>query len=331
MIDKMEIINNFALKYFAGKRVLLSGACGMLAFDLLDLLAQSGALVFCSDLPAENALLRCFNVPYLRANLSKPEEVERLLAEARPEIWINCAAYTAVDRAEEDYSAAFQVNALAVANIARAARQSNCRLLHFSTDYVFGDYLSGDYVPGQGAEKNVPRPLSESFVAAPNGIYGWSKLFGEILAQEILGPAALIVRTSWLHGPGGPNFLETMLTLARSRTELKVVDDQLGSPTYTAWLAAVALKLLSREAAGVFHASSRGGISWFDFAAEIFQQAGIKIDLQRQSTVELGRPAPRPAYAVFELSKLESFLGEPCISWQEGIAAHLARLKQLKH
>ena len=242
------------------------------------------------------------------------EAVHTAVLQAGADWIVNCSAYTAVDDAETEYAKAFAVNASAVAHIARAAASAGTRVLHVSTDYVFG---------GQGSGSRQ-EPYSEEDAVAPCGIYGHSKLYGEELLRSILPDSHLVLRTSWLHGIHGKNFVDTMLRVGAERDELRVVDDQRGSPTWTPWLAAVMEKLVAKDARGVVHACSRGDVTWHDFAAEIFKQAGIEVKLSRQSTEELARPAPRPAYSTLSVAKLEEILGEPCIDWRECVAEHLS-------
>jgi dTDP-4-dehydrorhamnose reductase len=151
---------------------------------------------------------------------------------------------------------------------------------------------------------------------------------GDELIQAILPERSLIIRSSWLHGTYGPNFLETMLRVAKERSEIKVVDDQIGSPTSSYWLAQTIVNLMGKEANGIFNVSSAGSISWRDFAEEVFRQANYDVRVLSQTTQELARPAKRPPYSVLDKSKLESFLGESCIDWKEDIHIHLEQLKK---
>lgn len=230
--------------------------------------------------------------------------------------WIvNCAAYTAVDRAETDAVRAFAINATGPTNLARAARRRGARLLHLSSDYVF----SGGSTP-----------YREDHPPAPVGVYGRSKHEGDVAVMRELPDAHLIVRTSWLHGVGGPNFVDAILRQADAGGPLRVVADQIGSPTWARWLAGVLVRLIDLDARGVYHASSRGNISWFEFAREIVRLAGLDVEVHPQTTAELGRPAPRPAYSTLDVSKLEAILGEPCPSWQDGLREHLQERNRVR-
>lgn len=250
----------------------------------------------------------------VRCDITSAGNVRDLIFDTKPDWVVNCAAYTAVDKAEEDRDIAFLVNATGPANIAQAVKASGGRMLHVSTDYVFGAATSVD---------GRRRPFREDDMPHPCGIYGHSKRDGDDLVLSILADRALLLRTSWLHGIHGPNFVDTILKYSAERTELTVVDDQIGSPTFAGWLAGVISALIERDASGIFHATSRGGISWYDFAEGICARAGRVVTLIRQSTAELNRPAPRPAYSVLDTSKLENFLGEACWDWQRGLEEHL--------
>lgn len=244
-----------------------------------------------------------------------------LTSRVKPDVVINCAAYTAVDRAEEDREVAFRVNADGAANVARAAEAARARLLHVSTDYVFG---------GTGST-----PIGEDEPTHPLNVYGESKLAGERAVREILPDQSLIIRTSSLHGARGENFVHTMLRLMAERPTLNVVADQVMSPTWAGWLAEVMLDLAKLGAPGVVHASCAGAISWFEFAAAIQELAGPKLpdgtscQLIETTAAAFPRPARRPAWSVFDTSRLTALLGRRPIPWQEGLKAHLRDIGRL--
>jgi dTDP-4-dehydrorhamnose reductase len=285
----------------------------MLAGDLLPELLASGCQVTLVDKLGGDS----HGFPVRTLDITDAEAVYQVVSETAPHWIVNCAAFTAVDDAEAKQELAFAVNAEGPRVLAQTAKSLGTRLLHISTDYVLG----GDLQYGESRE-----PYTENAVPRPCGVYGSSKLAGERAIHEILPESSLIVRTSWLHGVHGPNFINTMLRLSAEREEIKVVNDQRGSPTWAGWLSTVMIRLMERDARGIYHASSRGNITWYDFAKEVFRQAGKSVRVLPQTSKELGRPAPRPAYSTFSLAKLESFLGEPCISFQEGIQRHLSRL-----
>jgi dTDP-4-dehydrorhamnose reductase len=213
---------------------------------------------------------------------------------------INCAAYTNVDGAEEDAETARAVNALGAHNIGTAAE----RVVYVSTDYVFDGAKGAPYV-----ESDPTGPLQE---------YGRSKLAGENATAET-NPNHVIVRSSWLFGAGGGNFVETMLAHGRERDELRVVDDQVGSPTFTGHLAEALVALADGEERGVLHVAGGGSCSWYEFARKIFERAGVDVRLQPCTTDEFPRPAQRPAYSV-----LASERGAPELpAWEHGLDAYL--------
>ncbi len=300
-----------------GKTVLITGALGMLGQDLQRALARTDARLVLADIRETTN-----GAAVIPSDITDPKAVDAMVREAQPDWIVNCAAYTNVDQAESDYANAFAVNAIGPANLARALKKQGGKLLHISTDYVFG---------GGSAPTPDRQPLSEDAPLAPCGIYGISKRFGDELTMSILPETQyVIVRTSWLHGRNGPNFVRTMLRLGCEQPEIRVVDDQIGSPTWAGWLAVVIVELITRDATGIFNASSRGNISWYDFACEIFRQAGVQIRVNRWTTAELNRPTPRPAFSTLDVTKLEKFLGITCPDWRQDIASHLRDLGQCK-
>lgn len=234
----------------------------------------------------------------------------------RPELIVNCAAYTKVDACEtEGRPEAFAINAEAVGDVAAAAREAKARLVHVSTDYVFD---------GRGSE-----PYREDAPVGALSVYGQTKLDGErrALAYE----RSTVVRTSWLFGPGGPNFVATIVRLIEEGKHLRVVRDQEGAPTYTLFLARAILDLAQLQAGGVVHYRNRGPVSWYDFASEI---AGLWSGANRIpevvpiTTEEFPRPAPRPAYSVLDVSRFEEITGRRVEPWGWGLAEYLTALRK---
>lgn len=222
---------------------------------------------------------------------------------------INAAAYTAVNMAEEDMYNAYQINAEAVKILAEAARDHNSRLIHVSTDYVFDGMNHRPYVETDGT-----RPVSA---------YGRTKLAGEILLQEILEDA-VIVRTSWLYSETGNNFVKTMLRLGKEREELKVVFDQIGTPTYAGDLADALLIILSKEEScayvpGIYHFSNEGVCSWYDFARKIMELAGLSCKVTPVETKDYPTPATRPAYSVLNKAKIKDTYNLIIPHWEEAL------------
>jgi dTDP-4-dehydrorhamnose reductase len=246
-------------------------------------------------------------VGYARADLdiTDPRAVRRVMEAERPDAVINCAAWTDVDGAEAAEDEATEVNGVGAGIVAAEAADVGAVVVHPSTDYVF-----------DGSSR---RPYSESDPTSPIQAYGRSKLAGEI---EIAAHAErhYIVRTSWLFGAGGNNFVETMLRMAGDLQQILVVRDQVGSPTYTGHLADALVRLLDGEAFGIHHIAGSDQCSWYEFAIEIFRQAGVDMRVLSSTTAEFPRPAARPAYSVLGTER-----DYPIVlpDWQEGLASYL--------
>ena len=242
-------------------------------------------------------------------DLSQAEPAIVALAELRPSVIVNAAAYTEVDKAESDSIDAYQINAEAVGRIAAWSAENGARLIHISTDFVFDGASKAPYEPRQQAN--------------PLGVYGASKLAGEQQIQELAKQRSAIIRTSWLYCEYGNNFVKTMLRLMEEKDQLSVVDDQIGSPTSTHGLAALIFAMiLKRNAAGTYHWTDGGSISWFEFALEI-QRQGVQegmlskaIPISPISTSEYPTPARRPAYSVLDRSRALADFDCPSVDWQ---------------
>ena len=280
-------------------RILVTGAQGMLGHDVLRVGERAGHELIPIDLP--------------ELDITDADAVGAFFARERPEASINCAAWTDVDGAESKQELAHAVNATGAGNLARAAAQIGTPLLHISTDYVFDGAAPLD---AQGNE----RPYVERDRTGPRSVYGETKLAGE---REVLAasPAHTIVRTAWLYGLDGGNFVDTMLRLAGEREAVQVVTDQVGSPTWSGHLAPAILGLLEREVRGLVHLTGAGAVSWNGFAEEIFRQAEVDCRVEPASSEQMARPAPRPAYSVLA-SERDDVLPMP--PWQDGLAGYLA-------
>src|SRR5205823_3192181 len=243
------------------------------------------------------------------------QAVERVVQRERPDWIVNCAGYTQVDRAEAEPDAAQRVNAVGPANLARAARETSARLLHISTDYVF--------------DGRARRPYREDDPVGPLSVYGRSKLAGEQAIRDILPRAHLIVRTQWLFGVGGPNFVATILRLARERPELKVVNDQHGRPTYAPDLAAALWKLIACDARGTVHCANEGAATWFDVATAAVGAAGLRVRVEPCATTDMPRPAPRPAFSVLDCARYTTLVRSPMQPWAAGLAEYVRRINRL--
>jgi dTDP-4-dehydrorhamnose reductase len=241
------------------------------------------------------------------ADLRNPQQILQAVQRTRPDWIVLAAAYTDVDGCETNSQLAFDVNCQGAVNVAGAAQQVGARLLFLSSDYVFDGTKSKPY------EVTDPR--------GPRSVYGRSKAEAEVKLQQIL-PECCIVRTSWLFGVGGKCFPDTILKLAASRTTLDVVDDQRGSPTYTPDLARAIYCLCNAGAAGIVHATNRGDSSWFEFARQIVQRAGLTTEVRPTTTDKFPRPAERPKYSVLSPSSLDRFqIAMP--TWQDALDRYL--------
>jgi dTDP-4-dehydrorhamnose reductase len=269
-------------------RVLVTGAGGMLAHDLIPALATAGHEVTAAA----------------RADLDVTDPGACLAAVAGHDLLVNAAAVTRVDDAETHEAAAFAVNATGAANLARAATAAGAAMLHVSTDYVF-----------DGA---ATEPYPEDHPVGPRSAYGRTKAAGE-WAVRALCPESWIVRTAWLYGAGGPNFVTTMARLATERDTVQVVTDQIGQPTWTADLADLIVRLLARPAPyGVYHGTATGQTSWHGLARAVFAQLGHAPDrVQPTTTAAFPRPAPRPAWSVLAHTTLDTAGIDPIGHWQQ--------------
>ena len=254
------------------------------------------------------------SVPRAGGDLARPDTLRATVAELKPSVVVNCAAYNFVDKAETEPEAAFKVNADGVRHLANACRDIGARLVHVSTDYVFG------------LDDGRTEPLDEDAPPGPVSAYGLSKLAGEYWAR-MRCPRHLIVRTCglygvWGSGGKGGNFVETMLRVAGEGKPLKVVGDQRCTPTYTADLADAIAQLITNRVTGLVHATSSGACSWHEFASEIFRLAGVTADLTAISSADFGAPARRPGYSVLAGRRLAdaSIRMRP---WQEALAAYM--------
>jgi len=241
-------------------------------------------------------------------DITSLEQCREVFAALRPDIVIHCAAYTAVDKAESEPDEAFRVNAAGTRNIAVAARECGAKLCYVSTDYVFD---------GKGTIA-----YNETDQTNPQTVYGKSKLAGEQLVAS-LHDRYFIVRTSWVYGKYGNNFVKTMLKMAGERDQMKVVHDQVGSPTYTLDLALFLLNLVQTDYYGIFHASNSGVCSWFDFAKAIFEESGKSIQLDPCTTDDFPRPATRPAFSVMDHSAIRINGLQYLRPWREALIHYL--------
>jgi dTDP-4-dehydrorhamnose reductase len=270
--------------------ILVVGANGMLGRDLLELLGEKGRGVDIGEI-----------------DITSPESVLKVLGELKPDVVVNCAAYTDVDGCESNTEVAMAVNGEGVAYLAMACRDLGALLVQVSTDYVFDGGKGAPYV-----DDDAPCPLN---------VYGESKLAGEMNAAFC--PEHLIVRTQWLYGVHGKNFVETMLRLGAEKDELTVVDDQIGSPTWTVDLALAIIALIKNGCRGTYHAANAEYCSWHEFATAIFAETGLNVTVKPMTTTELNRPARRPLYSTLECGKLTGATGFQPQSWRSALREYL--------
>jgi len=272
-------------------RVLITGATGMLGSDLGEACLARGHRVYAAG----------------RADLDITDAgaVEETVAELRPDVVVNCAAWTDVDGAEADERGAMRINDAAAASVAGAAAAHGAKVVQISSDYVFDGAKGTPYV-----ESDLPAAISA---------YGRSKQAGET-SVAIANPRHMIVRSSWLFGTGGANFVATMLRIAGEQPEVIVVSDQVGTPTYTPHLAAALAELIEGDEFGIHHLSAAGQCSWYEFAQEIFDQAGEECRVMAGTTEMLARPAPRPYYSVLGTERPDPI---KLPEWRQGLREYL--------
>jgi dTDP-4-dehydrorhamnose reductase len=280
-------------------RLLVTGGAGMLGHAVAAAATRLGHDVF--------ALSRA------ELDVTDADHVRRVVAAAEPRAVVNCAAWTDVDGAETAEAAATAINGEGAGNVARAAAEIGARIVHVSTDYVFDGVR--EHAAGGAGE-----PWIESDAVNPIGAYGRSKLAGE---EQVAAATAehAIVRTAWLFGTGGRNFVDTMLALGHERDEVSVVTDQVGSPTWTVHLAEALVELSERRGdVGILHAAGAGACSWYELAVEVFDRAGVRCRVLPTTSDRFPRPAQRPAYSVLGTEREEAPVLPP---WQDGVAAYL--------
>ncbi|RXK62459.1 dTDP-4-dehydrorhamnose reductase [Lacibacter luteus] len=243
--------------------------------------------------------------------------VENFFAATKPEYCINCAAYTAVDKAESEQEMAILVNGEAVGNLAAVCKKYNTKLIHISTDYVF--------------DGESETPYKEEDATGPINTYGRSKLLGEQLCMKE-DEDAIIIRTAWVYSSYGHNFVKTMMRLMNERNELNVVADQIGSPTYAADLAKAMLDIISsgKWESGIYHYSNEGKISWFEFAEAIKKITGSKAIVHPIETSQYPTPAKRPHYSLLNKSKIKSVYSIAVPEWKQSLADCIALLQETK-
>jgi dTDP-4-dehydrorhamnose reductase len=275
-------------------RALITGGGGMLAQALVPALEGAGHQVL--------ALSR------RDADVAQSGSLEHPIRVFQPDWLVNLAAFTKVDECEAQADSAYLVNAMGARNAAQTASVAEIPILTVSTDYVF--------------DGESTRPYREYDPPGPRSVYGASKLAGELAVRE-LHPRHLIVRTAWLYGRGGSNFVDTILRKARAGEALRVVDDQRGSPTSTTDLADGLLRLMAAGQFGTYHCTNSGDCTWYELAVYLLDRAGVRVDIKSTDSTALARPAPRPSYSVLSNLLFEHVTGHRMPHWQQAVDRHL--------
>lgn len=284
-------------------KVLVTGANGQLGRDVVLLLEKEGHSVLACDRD--------------RMDITNQAQCNEVISSYHPEVVVHCAAYTAVDAAETDIDGAYKVNAVGTRNVTVAAEKAGAKLIYISTDYVF--------------DGNSLNPYQEYDDTNPQSVYGKSKRAGELLVQS-LSSKWFIVRTSWVYGLYGNNFVKTMLKLGQEKPKLQVVHDQKGSPTFTVDLARFLVKLMQTEMYGVYHASNSGTCTWYEFTEAIFAEARnvegftIQAQLEPCTTEQFPRPAPRPRNSVMDHLSIRTNGLADIRPWREGLREFISLL-----
>ncbi len=291
-------------------KVLVTGVAGQLGYDVMGELAKRGYEAIGTD------IVDVTGMPFIKLDITNKDAVEKALAEIKPDSVIHCAAWTAVDAAEdeENHSKVYAINATGTDNIAQACKKHHCKMVYISTDYVFN---------GQGSTPWQP----DCADYAPLNIYGQSKLEGEKAVVKALDKY-FIVRIAWVFGKNGNNFIKTMLNVAKKYDTVKVVNDQIGTPTYTYDLARLIVDMIETENYGYYHATNEGGyISWYDFACEIYKQAGVSAKVLPVTTKEYGlSKAKRPFNSRLDKSKLLEVGFHPLPDWKDALSRYLKEI-----
>ncbi len=277
-------------------KIMIIGSEGMLGHDLVDVLS------------AEHEIS---TTTIDTLDITDIDKTIKTVKNNNPDVLIHAAAFTDVDGSESNPDLAYKVNAIGTRNVAVACQEADSAMVYICTDYVFN-----------GTNK---KPYREYEQTKPLGVYGKTKHLGEVYIRDTLNKF-YIVRTSWLYGYHGPNFVTTMLNLAKTNDKISVVNDQIGSPTYTVDLANAINVLIKKPAYGIYHVTNSEHCSWYDFAGEIFKQAGIEVDLKPVTTEEYPRPAPRPKYSVLENYNWKMEGHPPIRSYKEALKDYMKLL-----
>ncbi len=301
-------------------KVFVTGVAGQLGHDVMNELAARGYEGVGTDLLPQYSGIQdgsaVCSMPYISLDITDAEAVARTVRELQPSVIVHCAAWTAVDLAEDEdkQEKVERINAFGTRCLAEAAKEVGAKFIYISTDYVFD---------GQGTEPWQP----DCRDYAPLNVYGRTKLEGELAVSELL-EKYFIVRIAWVFGLNGKNFIKTMLNVGKTHDTVRVVNDQIGTPTYTLDLARLLVDMLETEKYGYYHATNEGGyISWYDFTKEIYRQAGLGTEVMPVTTAEYGlSKAARPYNSRLDKSKLREMGFEPLPTWQDALSRYLQAL-----
>lgn len=299
-------------------KVLVTGVCGQLGHDVVNELTKRGHEAIGSDItPVYSGAddgTAVTRAPYVQLDITDADAVSRVLGETKPDAVVHCAAWTAVDAAEDNEDRVRSINAGGTAHIAKACRALGAKMMYISTDYVFD---------GQGETPWAP----DCTDYAPLNVYGQTKLEGELAVRELV-ERFFIVRIAWVFGLNGKNFIKTMLSLGQKHECVRVVCDQIGTPTYTLDLARLLVDMIETDRYGYYHATNEGGyISWADFAGEIFRQAGMPTKVVPVTTSAYGlSKAARPFNSRLDKRKLIENGFEPLPTWQDALSRYLREI-----
>lgn len=279
-------------------KILVTGANGQLGYDVV------------KELQKQN--IECYGVTRKDFDLVDFEATKKFIVHYMPDVVIHCAAYTAVDKAEDERGLCYLVNASATENIAEICKKINAKMLYISTDYVFDGTKDGLY-----EVDDIPNPIN---------VYGKTKLLGEQAVQKVLDKY-FIVRISWVFGEHGNNFVKTMLKLGKEHKELNIVADQYGSPTYTADLALLLVKIIKTDKYGIYHATNEGVCSWAEFAEEIFKISGMNVKINHITTAEYPTMAKRPLNSRLSKMKLEKNNFNILPDWRKALNDFISKIR----
>ncbi len=280
-------------------KIFVTGVKGQLGHDVVNELTKRG--------------IESVGVDIEEMDITDPVSVDKVIKDAAPDAVIHCAAYTAVDAAEENEELCRKVNAEGPQNIANVCKELDIKMVQISTDYVFG---------GEGTHFWRPEDACE-----PQSVYGRTKYDGELAVRNTL-EKYFIVRIAWVFGINGKNFVKTMLNLAKTHDTIRVVNDQFGSPTYTYDLARLLVDMVLTDKYGIYHATNEGTCSWYEFACAIFKEAGVNVNVLPVTTAEYGAKAKRPANSRMDNNKLTENGFEKLPAWQDALARYVALLKE---